>query len=55
MRGSQLSLTPEMFRKVSWRYIAVTLIIGVNERYRLWLLKNSVFVKTVEIWGIENV
>jgi hypothetical protein len=22
---------------------------------RLWLLKNSVFVKTAEIWGIENV
>ncbi len=27
----------------------------LNERYRLWLLKNSIFSKTAEIWGIENV
>jgi hypothetical protein len=26
-----------------------------NERYGLWLLKNSTFLKTVEIWGMENV
>jgi len=25
------------------------------ERNRLWLLKNSIFAKTAEIWDIENV
>jgi len=28
---------------------------GVDERYRLWLLKKSVFLKTAKISGIENV
>jgi len=27
----------------------------LNECYRLWLLKKSIFLKTAEIWGIENV
>jgi len=27
----------------------------VNERYRLWVLKKSIFIKTPKIWGIENV
>jgi hypothetical protein len=27
----------------------------LNERYRLWLLKNSIFFKTADFWGIENV
>jgi hypothetical protein len=26
-----------------------------SERYGLWLLKNSIFLKTAKIWGIENV
>ena len=28
---------------------------SLNERYRPWLLKNSIFLKITEIWGIENV
>ena len=27
----------------------------LNECKDLWLLKNSIFFKTAEIWGIENV
>jgi hypothetical protein len=27
----------------------------LNERYRLWLLKNSIFRKTAKNWGMENV
>jgi hypothetical protein len=27
----------------------------LNERNRLWLLKNSIFLEIAEIWGIENV
>ena len=27
----------------------------LNERYRLWLLKNSRFAKIAEIWDVENV
>jgi hypothetical protein len=27
----------------------------LNERTRLWLLKNSILLKITEIWGIENV
>ena len=30
-------------------------ILGVNECNREWLLKNSIFLKTAKIWGIENV
>jgi hypothetical protein len=29
--------------------------IEVNECNRLWLLKNSIFLETAKIWGIENV
>ncbi len=25
------------------------------ERYRLWVLKKSVFFKTAKFWGMENV
>jgi hypothetical protein len=34
--------------------IPISLMRGF-ERYRLWLLKKSIFLKTAEIWGIENV
>jgi hypothetical protein len=47
---------------VSWRKIAISLIDlgfwranGASLCYRLWLLKKSVFLKTAEISGIENV
>jgi hypothetical protein len=32
-----------------------TAVTCVNERYGLWLLKNSCFAKMAEIWDIENV
>jgi hypothetical protein len=45
-------------RDASCRKIAITLIMALCwalECNRLWLLKNSIFSKTAEIWGIENV
>ncbi len=45
---------------IRWRFALVfgwlaLLVFGGCECNRLWLLKNSIFSKTAEIWGIENV
>jgi hypothetical protein len=49
---------PSWLQKHYWRKIAVALIdlgCGGFECNGLWLLKKSIFLKTAEIWGIENV
>jgi hypothetical protein len=44
----------EAFQSDCWRNIAVTLKT-LKTCNRLWLLKNSCFVKIAGIWEIENV
>jgi hypothetical protein len=48
MKAMELAVAQED----GWREIAISLIDWINERYRLWLLKNSLFIESDENWGM---